>query len=130
MTEKFLIKNMDDEQIKSELTFTFTRYKIEGIAIIKNWEKSISAIKMDDFYIDADQIKNENEFKESIKAYLNDGGFGCEFIKGAYIKIFGIYEYNFDTAKIFINDMFIDKDPYYLSEEESALAYEVSMEMY
>ncbi len=66
------------------ITLNFTNYIIKGEATINLWDGGQGNIKMYD--IELDNIDNITLDK------LNDGGFGCELIAGAYIMIYENYE--------------------------------------
>lgn len=118
------------EQIIPEITLSLTRYKIRGAAVLNSWDESTGAIIMKPFEFSAEGIKSEDAFIEIIKSLLNDNGFGCRDIKGAYVEIYGIYEtknneHNVNAeSEIYIKETFVDKDPYKLTDEETALAYD------
>lgn len=118
------------ERIIPEITFSLTRYKIRGAAVLNNWNEHTGAIIMKPFEFSAEGIDSEDAFIKIIKSLLNDNGFGCRDIKGAYVEIYGVYEvkenehYINAESKIYIKEIFVDKDPYKLTEEETALAYD------
>lgn len=66
------------------ITLNFTNYTIKGVALILDWSGQTGSIIMDT--ITVDNIENL-----SIKD-LNDGGFGCQEIKGAYLTIYKNYQ--------------------------------------
>ena len=77
-----------------------------------------SAIKMKTFDIDANGIKSEAEFVDIIESLLNDNGFGCKAIIGAFVEVWSVYT-GFNTqAKQFAKDMFVIKPGESLSEKE------------
>jgi hypothetical protein len=118
------------ERIIPEITFSLARYKIRGAAVMSEWSDRTGAIIMKPFEFSAEGIDSEDAFIEIIKSFLNDNGFGCRDIKGAYVEIYGVYEakenehYIHAESEIYIKEMFVDKDPYKLTEEETALAYD------
>lgn len=66
------------------ITLNFTNYIIKGETTINLWGGGQGNIKMDDVALDSiDNITLD---------MLNDGGFGCESIAGAYIDIYENYQ--------------------------------------
>lgn len=118
------------DRIIPEITFSLVKYKVRGAAILNKWDGGTSAIIMKPFEFSAEGIESEDDFLEIIKSLLNDNGFGCQNIKGAYVEIYGVYEakenkhYVNAESEIYIKETFVDKDPYKLTDEETALAYD------
>lgn len=118
------------DRIIPEITFSLVKYKVRGAAILNKWDGSTSVIIMKPFEFSAEGIESEDNFFEIIKSLLNDNGFGCRDIKGAYVEIYGVYgtknnEHNVDAeSEIYIKETFVDKELYTLTDEETALAYD------
>ena len=84
--------------------------KTKQLCIIGGGE--IGFIRMKPFDIDASNVSNENELNEIIKSKINDNGFGCQTIIGAFIVLHANYS-NEDIhaeTKIHINDYYLNKD--------------------
>ena len=104
--------------VKPSIELTLDHYQIRGTALIHNWCDDRSAIKMKTFDIDAKGIQSETEFVEIIESLLNDNGFGCKAIIGAFVEVWTVYT-GFNTqAKQFAKDMFVTKPGESLSEKE------------
>lgn len=118
------------DRIIPEITLSLVKYKVRGAAILNKWDGGTSAIIMRPFEFSAEWIESEDDFFKIIKSLLNDNGFGCQNIKGAYVEIYGVYgtgnnEQNVDAeSEIYIKETFVDKEPYELTDEETALAYD------
>ena len=104
--------------VKPSIELTLDHYQIRGAALIHNWCDDRSAIKMKTFDIDAKGIQSEKEFVDIIESLLNDSGFGCKAIIGAFVEVWTVYT-GFNTqAKQFAKDMFVTKPGESLSEKE------------
>ena len=132
LTEKFQIltncsngKTTADEPIDMNVSLNLDHYLIKGAAGIKAWGgNEIGSIIMRPFEIDASGIQSEEEFMAIVASLLNDNGFGCEYIKGAYVEIWAVYE-GFDTeAKKFAKDAFVNKPGYELTDKEKSFLEE------
>lgn len=118
-----LIANMPE---KMELSLT--GYYITGTAVIMLWGGGTSAIKMESFEIDSANIESEEEFDEIIKSLLNDNGFGCERILGAYVRVYAKYTNNNTSAKVFACDKYIEKLEGTFTGELRELAFSVDID--
>lgn len=104
--------------VEPSIKLTLDHYQIRGTALIHTWGDVRSAIKMKTFDIDANRIKSEKEFIDIIESQLNDNGFGCKAIIGAFVEVWAVYT-GFNTqAKQFAKDMFVIKLGESLSEKE------------
>lgn len=104
--------------VEPSIKLTLDHYHIRGTALINTWCDTRSAIKMKTFDIDANGIKSETEFVDIIESLLNDNGFGCKAIIGAFVEVWSVYT-GFNTeAKQFAKDMFVTKTGESLSEKE------------
>jgi hypothetical protein len=104
--------------VEPSIKLTLDHYQIRGTALIHTWCDDRSAIKMKTFDIDANGVKSETEFEDIIKSLLNDNGFGCKAIIGAFVEVWAVYT-GFNTqAKQFAKDMFVIKPGESLSETE------------
>ena len=104
--------------VEPSIKLTLDHYQIRGTALIHNWCDDRSAIKMKTFDIDAKGIQSETEFVDIIESLLNDNGFGCQAIIGAFVEVWAVYT-GFNTqAKQFAKDMFVIKPGESLSEKE------------
>ena len=67
---------------------------------------------MKPFDIDATDISNEDELNEIIKSLINDNGFGCKSIMGAFIVLYANYsnEDIYTGTKIYVKDYYLNKD--------------------
>lgn len=84
-----------------ELCLQHRGYLIEGSAEIIHWGGGAGVVKMDSFFIPADELTHNR-----IKDGINDGGFGCESITSASITIFKSYG---DTPYLQQNrDLYVD----------------------
>ena len=104
--------------VEPSIELTLDHYQIRGTALIHTWSDCRSAIKMKTFDIKANGIKTETEFVDIIESQLNDNGFGCKAIIGAFVEVWSVYT-GFNTqAKQFAKDMFVIKPGESLSEKE------------
>ena len=104
--------------IKPSIELTLDHYQIRGAALIYTWCDVRSAIKMKTFDIDAKGIQSEKEFVDIIESLLNDNGFGCKAIIGAFVEVWAVYT-GFNTqAKQFAKDMFVIKPGETMSKKE------------
>jgi hypothetical protein len=104
--------------VEPSIKLTLDHYQIRGAALIHTWCDNRSAIKMAPFDIDANGIQSETEFVNIIESQLNDNGFGCKSIIGAFVEVWTVYT-GFNTqAKQFAKDMFVIKPGESLSEKE------------
>mgnify|MGYP007111769513 CR=1 FL=1 len=114
---------------------TFDKFIINGFTAINNWGGGSGIVKMQEFSIDPNGLKDFDEIKEIIKSLLNDGGYGCESIIGGYVHIWASYTskaYVFGqtkmgqtiTAKRYVDSIFIEKDGK-LTEEYKDLLLDV-----
>jgi hypothetical protein len=98
------------------IVMSFDKFIVNGFAIINNYGGSNSIIKMHEFSIDPDGLKDFDEVQEIIKSLLNDGGHDCESIIGGYVRIWASYNSKGDTfnqtmnAKRYIDSIFVEKD--------------------
>lgn len=104
--------------VEPSIKLNLDHYQIRGTALVHTWSECRSAIKMKTFDIDANGIKSEAEFVDIIVSLLNDNGFGCKAIIGAFVEVWSVYT-GFNTqAKQFAKDMFVIKPGESLSEKE------------
>lgn len=104
--------------VEPSIKLTLAHYQIRGTVLIQTWCDVRSVIKMKTFDIDANVIKSEAEFVDLICSLLNDNGFGCKAIIGAFVEVWAVYT-GFNTqAKQFAKDMFVIKPGESLSEKE------------
>lgn len=104
--------------VEPSIELTLDHYQIRGTALINTWSDVRSVIKMNTFDIDANGIQSEDEFVHVIESLLNDNGFGCKAIIGAFVEVWAVYS-GFNTeAKQFAKDMFVIKSGESLSEKE------------
>ena len=102
--------------VEPSIKLTLDHYQIHGTALIHTWGDVRSAIKMKTFDIDTNGIQSEQEFVDIIESQLNDNGFGCKTIIGAFVEVWAVYT-GFNTqAKQFAKDMFVIKPGESLSE--------------
>ena len=107
MSEQLLIGN-----IKEKIELRFKNYHVEGEAVMHHWCGEIGFIRMKPFDIDASNVSNEDELNEIIKSKINDNGFGCQTIMGAFIVLHANYS-NEDIhteTKIHVKDYYLNKD--------------------
>ena len=107
MSEQLLIGN-----IKEKIELRFKNYHIEDKGVMHHWWGEIGFIRMKPFDIDASNVSNEDELNEIIKSKINDNGFGCQTIIGAFIVLHANYS-NEDIhaeTKIHIKDYYLNKD--------------------
>ena len=117
LTEKFLL-SVDSKQIHPNIALNFDRYYVRGTALIENWGGSRSCVKMKSFDVPADGLQAENEITDIIISLLNDNGFGCKAIIGAFVEVWAVYT-GFNTeAKTFVKDMIVTKPGETMSEKE------------
>lgn len=69
------------KQEKYQVEFKPSQLRINATAIINMWGGGQTAIQMDYFNLDLENIKNEQDLINQIKENANDGGFGCESIE-------------------------------------------------
>lgn len=107
MSNKLLIEN-----VKDKIELRFMGYHVEGGAVLQLWGGETSFIQMKPFDIDASNISNEDELNEIIKSLINDNGFGCQSIMGAFICLYANYsnEDVYTGTKIHIKDYYLNKD--------------------
>lgn len=104
--------------VEPSIKLSLDHYQIRGTVLIQTWCDVRSVIKMKTFDIDANVIKSETEFVDLICSLLNDNGFGCKAIIGAFVEVWAVYT-GFNTqAKQFAKDMFVIKPGESLSEKE------------
>lgn len=116
-TETFRIST-ETGIVEPSIKLTLDHYQIRGTALIHTWCDDRSVIKMKTFDIDANGIQSEKEFVDIIESRLNDNGFGCKTIIGAFVEVWTVYT-GFNTqAKQFAKDMFVIKSGESLSEKE------------
>jgi hypothetical protein len=117
LTEKFLLF-INSKPIYPNITLNFDHYYVRGTALIHNWCDDRSCVKMKSFEVPADGLQSENEVTDIIVSLLNDNGFGCKAIIGAFVEIWAIYT-GFNTdAKQFVKDMIVTKPGETMSEKE------------
>lgn len=104
--------------VKPSIELTLDRYQIRGTALIRTKCDARSAIKMKTFVIDAKAFQSEKEFVDIIESLLNDNGFGCKAIIGAFVEVWAVYTGCNTQAKQFAKDMFVTKPGESLSEKE------------
>ena len=79
----------------------------------RNGAEELGSLKWEPFDIEATDISNEEELNENIKSLINDNGFGCQSIMGAYIVLSANYS-NKDVCiggiKIHVKDYYLNKD--------------------
>ena len=101
------------------IDMTFDKFIINGFTAINNWGGGSGVVKMQEFSIDPNGLKDFDEMKEIIKSLLNDGGFGCESIIGGYVHIWASYTGKAGkadrfgqtiTAKRYVDSIFVEKD--------------------
>lgn len=98
------------------IDMTFDKFIVNGFAIINNYNGDSSIIKMHEFSIDPNGLKDFNEMQEIIKSLLNDGGHKCKSIIGGYVHIWASYNSKCDAfnqvtkAKRYVDSIFIEKD--------------------
>lgn len=97
--------------VNAKIELQFYNYLVSGVAVIQCWDDFIGTIQMKNFNINPDDLKSSDEFEEIIKSLLNDNGFGCKEIIGAYVNIFASYINVGNTGKydMWVKDMFIEK---------------------
>jgi hypothetical protein len=107
MSKQLLIEN-----VKEKIELRFMGYHVEGGAVLQHWDGEIGFIRMKPFDIDADDISNEDELNEIIKSLINDNGFGCQSIMGAFIVLYANYsnEDVYTGTKIHVKDYYLNKD--------------------
>jgi hypothetical protein len=127
--KKFLLatdRQYDDTYVSytpEQITLNLEAYVIYGEAIIVSWDDTVGSIKMNNFEIPATAISSEEELKANIIAKLNDGGFGCKEIKGAFVEIMARYT-GYADAKAHVTEFFVEKPGQKLSAKEKELAYD------
>jgi hypothetical protein len=106
------------ENVAEKIELNFVGYHVEGVAVMNKWGGGIGCIKMNPFDIDATalgetDLSDEEELNEIIKSLINDGGFGCQSIMGAYIVLYAYYS-NKDVCtsgiKIHLKNYYLNKD--------------------
>ena len=118
---KFMLPGVD-----AKIELLFYNYLVSGEAVIQHWDDSIGIIRMKNFNINPDDLKSSDEFEEVIKSLLNDNGFGCKDIIGAYVNIFASYINvgNAGTYDMWVKDMFIEKLEGRFTAEMKRIAFE------
>jgi hypothetical protein len=106
--------------VPETIDMTFDKFIINGFTVINNWGGGSGIVKMQEFSIDPNGLKDFDEMKEIIKSLLNDGGFGCESIIGGYVHIWASYTSKVDSfgqrfgrtinAKGYVDSIFVEKD--------------------
>jgi hypothetical protein len=103
------------------IEMAFDKFIVNGFTAINNWGGGSGVVKMQEFSIDPNGLKDFDEMKEIIKSLLNDGGYGCESIIGGYVHIWAYYT-NKDCildktkmgqtvyAKRYVDSIFVEKD--------------------
>lgn len=107
MSKQLLVEN-----IKDKIELSFVGYHVEGEAVLQHWGGDTGFIQMKPFNIDADDISSEDELNEIIKSLINDNGFGCERIMGAFIVLYAVYSNQdvYTGTKIHVKDYYLNKD--------------------
>lgn len=102
----FMLPNVD-----AKVELLFSGYEVTGFAAIRCWDDSVGIIKMNPFFVDPEDIQNEYEFEDKLKSLLNDNGFGCKDIIGAYVNIFASYclPGGVNTFEIWTEDRYVEK---------------------
>ena len=94
--------------MQDTITLNFTNYILKGEALIIDWFDQRCAITMKD-------IERDNLDNITIDD-LNDNGFGCQSIEGAYIQVYKNYEgYLVYDSDLIVGDL-SDKDIDFLME--------------
>jgi hypothetical protein len=103
---KFMLPGVD-----AKVELLFSGYEVTGFAAIRCWDDSDGIIKMKPFFVDSENIHNEYEFEDKLKSLLNDNGFGCKDIIGAYVNIFASYclPGGVNTFEIWTEDRYVEK---------------------
>jgi len=73
--------------MREEITLKRKGIRVKGTAYLKEWGGGKGNIEMDTVDLIGGKIT-----KERILKCINDAGFGCEEITGAYIDIYELYE--------------------------------------
>lgn len=69
------------------ITLEFTNYTIKGVSFITDWYNQDGLIRMTNFTLDTlDEVNNITIDN------LNDGGFGCQHIKGGVLEVYKNYQ--------------------------------------
>lgn len=102
-----------------QITLNLTGYEVDGVSLIRAWGGGKGAIKMNPITYGTNTTIDEIQNNLTVKD-LNDGGFGCESIIGAYVNFYEVYEGNY---KKYAGEMFIGN----LTEEESEFLFERSL---
>lgn len=107
MSKQLLIDN-----IKDKIELRFVGYQVEGEAVLEHWGGETGFIQMKPFNIDADDISSEDELNEIIKSLINDNGFGCQRIMGAFIVLYTVYSNQdvYTGTKIYVKNYYLNKD--------------------
>lgn len=107
MSKQLLIDN-----IKDKIELHFVGYQVEGEAVLEHWGGETGFIQMKPFNIDADDISSEDELNEIIKSLINDNGFGCQRIMGAFIVLYAVYSNQdvYTGTKIYVKNYYLNKD--------------------
>ncbi len=104
--------------VSKTITIEFSHLEMTGVAKIICWDGDTAVINMDkcflEYSVETINSWSEDELKAELKKHINDGGFGCERIIGAYCYITAVYA-NGGKAAVYelpvnVNGELTDKD--------------------
>lgn len=120
------------ENVAEKIELNFIGYHVEGIAVLQHWGGETGFIRMNPFNFDATNLgetdlSDEEELNEIIKSLINDNGFGCEKIFGAWIVLYANYSNDevYSGTRIHLKDFYLDKDVNKTPEKYIQMAEEV-----
>jgi len=106
-------------EFKKTITLNLVGYIVEGEAAITDWYDNDGSVKMNKFEIPLEGISSIEELNTKIKENLNDGGFGAQILKGAYVQVFGKYAGDdVCMTKKFLYEEYLCNEGYSLNDEE------------
>jgi hypothetical protein len=113
-------------EVAAKIELAFDGYVVQGVAVINTWGDTESAVQMERIFIPGEDVSTEAELIERIKMNINDGGFGCQDIYGAYVVIFARYDSKDGiSTKQQVDARFINCDGFNVSEKKQQIAEEI-----
>lgn len=96
--------------VKESITLNLKGYIVRGVAVINTWGGPTSTIQMNEIVID-EALETKEELYDAIRSLMNDAGFGCREILGAFVAIYAAYsnEDVYNSSKVFVETTFLDK---------------------
>lgn len=98
------MKKLNAEPEMKEIVMKHIGYRFKGVSCIIDWYDDTGVIKMKPFDVMLEDITEEKSLEDIVKENLNDNGFGCQAIRGAYLVKYNIYAYDGNEIAIFADD--------------------------